>query len=162
MHERLFPQSLDRFLSCMFISLSFQSKTFPMFLNYSCLTPANHVFGLEHRVVKLDFEMTRMHFPTVLMPASVYQERGMAPLRWQWRLWSLARCPQSPSWRRLRSWRNSVMISWCSFTLSCLRSPFTSSQSTWAKVDGTHPQSTAAYLHFSLHPKSASYSLVKK
>lgn len=162
MHERLFPQSLDRFLSCMFISLSFQSKTFPMFLNYSCLTPANHVFGLEHRVVKLDFEMTRMRFPTVLMPASVYQERGMAPLRWQWRLWSLARCPQSPSWRRLRSWRNSVMISWCSFTLLCLRSPFTSSQSTWAKVDGTHPQSTAAYLRFSLHPKSASYSLVKK
>lgn len=114
----------------------FKEKLLPVF-NFSCLSAVNHVFRLDSRIVKSVSIGIWIDVPAVLMVACVCicQERGMAPLKWQWRLWSLAPCPLSPSWKRLRSWRNSATTSWCSFTLWFLRSPFTSSQSTWAKVD---------------------------
>lgn len=81
----------------------------------------------------------------------VCQVHGTAPQKWQWRPWSLVPCPPSLSWKRLRSWRNFAMTSWCSSTLWCLRSPFTLSLSIWAKVR-MHVHILAVYvLFFFLH-----------
>jgi len=130
--ERILLLSPDLILCCMLTTLSFWRKD---------LTPQPPTFssGQPAGVGKSDFDVTWIWMDVAplwrqLMCARK-QERGTAPPRWRWRLWSPAPCPPSPSWRKLRSWRSSGTTSWCSSTPWCPRSPSTSSQSTWAKVD---------------------------